>query len=81
MGGIDKEYAKILGLPPKDYLPKTLEEKIVCYADKLIKGTVEVSIKKRFKLWKKRFGDTILLNNSEKNVRKIESELQELMNK
>ena len=28
--------AKQLGLPPKDYTPKTLEEKIVCHADNLI---------------------------------------------
>ncbi|MFX0114860.1 MAG: HD domain-containing protein [Candidatus Hodarchaeota archaeon] len=34
-GGIPREEAIGLGLPPKDYLPTTLEEKIVCYADKL----------------------------------------------
>ena len=34
--GMPKEEAKKLGLPPKDYMPKTLEEKIVCHADNLI---------------------------------------------
>ncbi|KAA0007816.1 MAG: TIGR00295 family protein [Thermoplasmata archaeon] len=34
--GISKEEAKKLGLPPKDYTPKTLEEKIVAHADNLI---------------------------------------------
>jgi uncharacterized protein (TIGR00295 family) len=34
--GISKYKAKRLGLPPKDYIPKTLEEKIVCHADNLI---------------------------------------------
>jgi uncharacterized protein (TIGR00295 family) len=34
--GISKETALKLGLPPKDYIPKTLEEKIVCHADNLI---------------------------------------------
>jgi len=34
--GIPKGEAKKLGLPPKDYIPKTLEEKIVCHADNLI---------------------------------------------
>jgi len=34
--GISLEVAKQLGLPPKDYTPKTLEEKIVCHADNLI---------------------------------------------
>ena len=34
--GITKEEAKKLGLPVKDYIPITLEEKIVCHADSLI---------------------------------------------
>jgi len=34
--GISLEVAKQLGLPAKDYAPKTLEEKIVCHADNLI---------------------------------------------
>jgi uncharacterized protein len=36
--GIPKEEAEKLGLPTQDYLPETLEEKIVCYADKLVSG-------------------------------------------
>lgn len=35
-GGISKEEAKKLGLPKKDYIPITLEEKIVCHSDSLI---------------------------------------------
>lgn len=34
--GIPKEDAVSLGLPPKDYIPQTLEEKIVAHADNLI---------------------------------------------
>jgi uncharacterized protein len=37
-GGISKEEAKNLGWPARNYLPKTLEEKIVCYADKRLEG-------------------------------------------
>ena len=33
--GIESEEAKRLGLPPKDYLPLTIEEKIVAHADNL----------------------------------------------
>lgn len=33
--GLSKEEAKKLGLPYKDYIPKSLEEKIVCHADNL----------------------------------------------
>lgn len=36
--GIPKEEAKALGLPEKDYLPVTLEEKIVAHADNLVFG-------------------------------------------
>lgn len=34
--GLPADEAKKLGLPEKDYIPKTLEEKIVCHADSLI---------------------------------------------
>jgi len=43
-GGIASEEAKRLGLPVKDYVPLTLEEKIVTYADKLIEGAKVVPI-------------------------------------
>ena len=33
--GIDKEEAQVLGLPPKEYIPQTLEEEIVAHADNL----------------------------------------------
>jgi uncharacterized protein len=35
-GGITAEESEKLGLPKKDFMPRTLEEKIVCYADKFI---------------------------------------------
>ena len=34
--GISREEAKELGLPDGDYVPKTLEQKVVCFADKMI---------------------------------------------
>ncbi len=49
-GGISTEEAKRLGWPIKSYIPQTLEEKIVTYADKLVevgrKAPIERSIKK-----------------------------------
>lgn len=42
--GITASEAKALGLPPKDYRPQTLEEKIVAYADKLVEGNRKVGI-------------------------------------
>jgi len=40
--GITAAEAVRLGLPEKDYLPKTKEEKIVSYADNLISGVREM---------------------------------------
>jgi len=37
--GFTPEEAKELGLPEGDYMPETLEEKIVCHADNLVKGS------------------------------------------
>jgi uncharacterized protein len=34
--GISPEEAKSLGLPDLDYIPRTLEERIVCFADKMV---------------------------------------------
>jgi len=42
--GITKEEAELLGLPPKDYVPLTLEEKIVANADNLLSGDKKTGI-------------------------------------
>ncbi len=36
--GLPAVEAAKLGLPDKDFIPETLEEKLVCYADKLVAG-------------------------------------------
>ena len=41
--GINADEARALGLPVKDYVPQTPEEKIVAYADNLIKGNRETT--------------------------------------
>jgi len=38
-GGIPRTEAVILGLPEKDYLPDSIEEKIVAHADNLVSGS------------------------------------------
>jgi uncharacterized protein len=45
-GGITSKEAKKLGWPKDVYVPQTLEEKIVSYADKLIEGSRRVPIEK-----------------------------------
>jgi uncharacterized protein len=45
-GGIVAREAKKLGWPEDVYVPQTIEEKIVCYADKLIEGSRRIPINK-----------------------------------
>jgi uncharacterized protein len=45
-GGISARDARKLGWPRDVYVPQTIEEKIVCYADKLIEGSGHVPIEK-----------------------------------
>ncbi len=35
-GGITREEAKRLGLPPGEYIPRTIEEKLVAYCDNMV---------------------------------------------
>jgi uncharacterized protein len=45
-GGITPKEAKKLGWPKDIYVPRTLEEKIVAYSDKLIEGAQRVPIER-----------------------------------
>jgi len=53
---IPKNEAELLGLPPKDYMPVTLEEKIVAHADNLVHWSEEVDIDFVIKKWEKNLG-------------------------
>ena len=79
LGGLDKEDAKSVGLPEKNYLPKTLEEKIICLADKLTVGRRKVSIEERFEIWFNKYGRSPILLKAENRIKAIEKELKNLM--
>jgi uncharacterized protein len=53
-GGIDAKEAKRLGWPKDIYIPQTLEEKIVSYADKLVEGSRRVPIERAIEIFSKR---------------------------
>ena len=55
-GGITKDEAVKLGLPEKDFLPETIEEKIICIADKLVSGTTQISLAETIKKYEIRLG-------------------------
>jgi len=48
-GGITASEARRLGWPVGVYIPQTLEEKIVCYSDKLIEGSQRIPFQKTLK--------------------------------
>jgi len=72
-GGITTEEAKNLGWPVKSYVPETLEEKIVTYADKLIEGSERVSIQQTIKKFSKK-----LPPSSINGMRKLHEEITSL---
>ena len=78
LGGLDKEDAKQVGLPEKDFLPQTIEEKIICLADKHIAGTKEVSIEQRFEKWFNKYGKTQILIKAKERIEKIQREIEDL---
>ncbi len=51
--GIPKKVAEALGLPPRDFMPETMEEKIVCHADNLEGQTLQQLREE----WRALFGD------------------------
>lgn len=54
--GITSNEARRLELPVKDYLPQSLEEKIVTYADKLIEGAHEVGYDEALHMFQQKLG-------------------------
>lgn len=70
--GLTKEDAENLGLPIKDYLPLSLEEKIVSHADNLIGGFERQKLSKAIKNLEK------VNKNAVKRLKKLHEELSEL---
>lgn len=54
--GIDKEEAASLGLPARDYLLETLEEKVIAHADNLTADKEYVPISETIKKMEKKLG-------------------------
>ena len=79
LGGITQDEAQSIGLPEKDYMPKTIEEKIVCLSDKYHIGAKKVTIEHRFRNWINRFGNTELLQKSKRRVEDLELDIYKLM--
>lgn len=50
--GITSQEAKSLGLPDRNYIPETLEEKIVAHSDNLVHGVTKVDLDFVIEKWK-----------------------------
>jgi len=55
-GGITADEAEKMGLPNRSYVPETLEEKIVAYADKLVEGSRRVPVERTLEKLKEELG-------------------------
>jgi len=75
-GGITLDEAKKLGWPIKSYLPNTLEEKIVTYADKLVEGSRRVPVERTLKKLSRELGEN---HSSIARVKKLHEEISSLI--
>lgn len=75
--GITEREAEDLGLPKKDYMPRTLEEKIVTYADNLIQGDKVMSYEIALNELKEELGDD---HPGVKRFESLHEEIRKLMN-
>jgi uncharacterized protein len=62
-------------LPKKDYNPKSIEEKIICYADSLIYRTKEITIHQVYERYKE-FGERLV-----EKTKKLHEEIEKLRGK
>lgn len=69
-GGLTPEEVKNLGLPEEDMMPSTVEEKIVCTADNLIKGNQRISIRDQIERYKRKG-----LGDAAKRIEKMYEEI------
>lgn len=60
-------------------MPQSIEEKIVCFADKHAVGTMQVSVKKRFSRWFKKHGKTPFLLKSRYRIMQLDKDIKALL--
>jgi len=74
-GGITADEAVKLGWPKKSYMPQTIEEKIVAYADKLIEGSRRVPIERTVQKFMEELGED---HPAIKRIKKLHREFSSL---
>jgi uncharacterized protein (TIGR00295 family) len=66
--GISPEEAQSLGFPPGDYIPRTLEQKLVCFADKMLDGDKARPFEEEAKRFVKKGHDVLRLRKLRQDV-------------
>ncbi|MEM2466511.1 MAG: HDIG domain-containing protein [Candidatus Bathyarchaeia archaeon] len=73
-GGITQREAKNLGWPKDVYVPQTLEEKIVSYADKLIEGSKRVPIERTIEKLSRKLPSSVIAR-----IRRLHEEMAKII--
>lgn len=73
-GGITPKEAKKLGWPKDIYVPRTLEEKIVAYSDKLIEGAQRVPIERTMENFSRKLPSSAITR-----IRRLHEEMTSLI--
>ena len=76
--GIPAGEARELGLPARDFMPQTLEEKVVAYADKLVMGHRPASFERALEWFKSELGQT---HPALDRFKALHAEIQDLLKK
>lgn len=74
-GGITPDEAAKLGWPNGNYVPQTIEEKIVSYADKLVEGSKVISIEETIERFKRELGSD---HPAIERIRRLHEEISSL---
>jgi uncharacterized protein len=74
--GIPANEAKELGLPARNFMPRSLEEKVIAYADKLTMGGRTTSFADAIRFFKSELG---IEHPAIQRLERLHAEIQELM--
>lgn len=80
-GVVDEDPGEKDAAEEKDRTPRALEEKIVCYADKITVEKKRTTLEKRFDKWFQQYGRSPFLERAFLNTKGIEAELNSLLSK
>jgi uncharacterized protein len=74
--GIPAIEAKEAGLPPRDFIPRTLEEKVVAYADKFVVGGKKISYQEVLREFDSKLGSN---HPAKERFQKLHAEIKALL--